>query len=72
MSSKSTSTPEFISLRDACVRTGFSLPTLREKVDGGELPAYRISDKPNSPLRVRIADVDALMKPVVPTRSGAR
>jgi hypothetical protein len=72
VSSKSTPTPVFESLRDACVRTGFSIPTLREKIDCGELPAYRISDKPNSSLRVKIADVDALMKPVVPTRGGAR
>jgi excisionase family DNA binding protein len=71
VSSKSTITPEFISLRDAAARTGFSVFTIREKIDGGELPAYRISDKPNSALRVRLADVDALMKPVVPTRGGA-
>jgi hypothetical protein len=71
VSSKS-ATPVFESLRDAAVRTGFSIPTLREKVDLGDLPAYRISDKPNSPLRVRIADVDALMKPVIPTHERAR
>lgn len=72
MSSKSTPTPVFESLRDASVRTGFSVPTLREKIDHGELPAYRISDKPNSPLRVRIRDVDDLMKPFTPARSGAQ
>jgi excisionase family DNA binding protein len=71
VSSKSAPIPVFESLRDASVRTGFSIPTLREKIDDGELPAYRISDKPNSPFRVRIADVDALMKPV-PARGGTR
>ena len=72
MSSKSTIIPEFISLRDAAVRTGFSVFTIREKIDHGELPAYRISDKPNSALRVRVRDVDDLMKPFTPARSGAQ
>jgi hypothetical protein len=45
VSSKSTIIAEFISLRDAAVRIVFSIFTIREKVDGGELPAYRISDK---------------------------
>lgn len=71
MSSKSTTIPEFISLRDAAVRAGFSVFTIRAKIDEGELPAYRISDKPNSALRVRVRDVDALMKPYVPAgRTG--
>lgn len=66
MSTKFTNTPEFISLRGAAARTGFSVFTIREKIDLGELPAYRISDKPNSALRVRVSDVDALMKPFTP------
>jgi hypothetical protein len=66
VSSKSTTTPVFISLRDAAARISYSVFTIREKIDLGELPAYRISDKPNSALRVRISDVDALMKPFTP------
>jgi excisionase family DNA binding protein len=57
-------TREFISLRDAATRTGFSVGTIRDKIDLGELPAYRISEKPNSALRVKLSDVDALMKHV--------
>lgn len=59
-------TPEFISLQDAATRTGFSVFTFRELIAAGELPAYRLSDKPGSSYRVRIRDVDALMKPVIP------
>lgn len=61
--------PVFESLRDSSVRTGYSTPIFREKIRSGELPAYRIGDKPNSPIRVRISDVDALLKPVVPTQA---
>lgn len=59
-------TPEYISLKDAAVRTGFSVFTFRDLVSAGKLPAYRLSDKPGSAIRVKISDVDALMQPVIP------
>lgn len=59
-------TPEFISLKDAAARTGFSVFTFRELVSAGTLRAYRLSEKPGSAIRVRISDVDALMRPVIP------
>ncbi|MCH9729529.1 MAG: excisionase family DNA-binding protein [Actinomycetia bacterium] len=59
-------TPIFISPKDAAVRTGFSVFTIRELIARGELPAYRLSDKPGSAIRVKISDVDALMRPVIP------
>ena len=40
--------------------------TFREKNASGELPAYRLSDKPGSAIRVKVADVDAMMKPLIP------
>ncbi len=64
--SNSTTMPEFISLKDAATRTGFSVFTLREKVNSGELPAYRLSGKPGGQMRVKIIDVDALLEPVIP------
>ena len=67
MSAKSTITPEFVSLRDAAVYSGFGVDTLHAKVTSGELPAYKITDAPNAALRVRLRDVEALLKPVAPT-----
>jgi hypothetical protein len=67
----STSTPEFISLQAAADRTGFSVFTFRDLVSSGELPAYRLSDKPGSAIRVRIRDGDALLKPVIPAEIAA-
>jgi excisionase family DNA binding protein len=58
--------PDYESLRSAAARTGFSVDTFREKIASGELPAYRLSDKPGSAIRVKRADVDALLKPVIP------
>jgi hypothetical protein len=40
--------------------------TLRDKVNSGDLPAYRMSGKPGAQMRVKIADVDALLEPVIP------
>lgn len=65
MSAKATA-PHFISLQDAATRTGFSVFTFREKIASGELPAYRLSNKPGSAIRVKLADVDAMMKPLIP------
>jgi excisionase family DNA binding protein len=58
--------PEYESLRSAATRTGFSVDIFREKIASGELPAYRLSDKPGSAIRVKRADVDSLFKPVIP------
>jgi excisionase family DNA binding protein len=66
VSARSIATPRFISLQDAATRTGFSVFTFREKIARGELAAYRLSDKPGSAIRVKIADVDEMMKPVLP------
>jgi len=59
-------TPAFISLRDAAARTGFSVDTLRDEVYSGDLPAYRLGGRPGGEMRVKIADVDALLEPVIP------
>ena len=59
-------TPEWESLQDAAARVGFSVATLRTLVSEGKLAAFRLSSKPKSQLRVRICDVDALLKPVIP------
>ncbi|EID10878.1 DNA binding domain-containing protein [Mycobacterium xenopi RIVM700367] len=58
---------EFESIKHAAERTDFSVFTLREKIASGELPAYRLSDKPGAALRVKVADVNALLKPVIPS-----
>jgi len=67
VSTKVDPTAEWESLQDAAARTGFSVFTFREKVASGELRAYRISDRPGAAIRVRVADVNALMRPVIPT-----
>ena len=59
-------TPDYESLQHAAARTGFSVFTFRELVNSGKLPAYRLSNKPGSAIRVKRADVDALFKPVIP------
>jgi len=66
-----TPTPEYESLRSAAARTGYSVFTFREKIASGELPAYRISDKPGSAMRVKVADVNALLRPVIPVEIQA-
>lgn len=71
MPARTAPSPHFISLQDAAVRTGFSVFSLREKIASGELPAYRISDKPGSAIRVKITDVDGLFKPVIPSEIRA-
>ena len=64
-------TPEYESLRSAAARTGYSVFTFRDKIASGELPAYRISDTPGCAMRVKIADVNALLRPVIPVEIQA-
>lgn len=63
--------PKYIQMRDAERYTGLSKFTLRDKVASGELPAYRVSDKPGSVYLFKVSDLDALMKPVIPTAIAA-
>jgi excisionase family DNA binding protein len=56
----------YIGLAEAGQRIGVSRWTIRQRIDAGLLPGYRTS--PTSPLRVKISDVDALLKPVIPHR----
>lgn len=58
----------------AAKHVGCSAPTLRGYIASGELPAYRLSTAPNAPLRVRLSDVEKLLKPAVaqqPSVAGA-
>src|SRR6478736_6055160 len=57
---------DYESLKHASQRTDLSVWTLRSSIATGQLPAFRTSDRPGSVIRVRVADVNALMKPVVP------
>jgi hypothetical protein len=49
----------------ASKHVGCSAPTLRGYIASGELPAYRLSTASNAPLRVRLSDVEKLLKPAV-------
>ncbi len=66
-----TPTPEYESLRCAAARTGYSVPTFRELIERGDLPAYRLQNTPGSAYRVKVADVNALLKPVIPAAIAA-
>ena len=61
-----TTTSIYTSIKGAAARINVSEFTIRDLINLGKLPAYRFSDKPGSAIRVKIADVDALMKPVLP------
>ncbi|OBF42831.1 DNA-binding protein [Mycolicibacterium peregrinum] len=61
-----TDNTRFISLREAGERVGLSYWSIRGRVRDGLLPAYRTG--PNSALRVKVSDVDALLVPVVSQR----
>ncbi len=39
---------------------------VRDLIDRGELPAYRVSERPGSAIRIRVSDVIALLQPVIP------
>jgi|GEM_PF-1130249 len=54
----------FITLHEAGRRVGVSYWTMQRRVQAGLLPAYRTG--PNSDIRVKVADVDALLVPVRP------
>ena len=63
---------EYETLQHASARIDLSVWALRDRIARGELPAYRTSDKPGAAIRVRCADVDAMMRPVIPAKVYGR
>lgn len=59
-------TPEYESLRDASARTGYSVSSLRGWIRAGKLEALRIGPATRAPIRLRVADVDAMVRPAGP------
>jgi excisionase family DNA binding protein len=46
---------QYLSVKHSAEYADCSVFTIREKVDSGELPAYRLSDKPGSSIRIKRA-----------------
>lgn len=58
---RSQPTPEWLSLQQAALIYGISVDTLRRRIATGALPASRIGARL---IRVRIADLDEVCRPV--------
>jgi excisionase family DNA binding protein len=54
---------EFLSIDDAAIKLGIDITTLRRMIAARKLPAYRVGNKL---IRIRIDDLDAFIRPVVP------
>lgn len=61
-------TNTYLSLADAAGRLNVSTRTLRRHISEGTLPAYRIGARL---IKVRVDDVDALLRPIPATRRAA-
>ena len=57
----------WMTLRDAARHTGTSTDTLRRRINDGQLPAYYVGR--SHMVRLKLDDLDALMRPVVTVRS---
>lgn len=55
-------TPTYVTLQDASAQLGLNERTLRRRIAAGDLNAYKIGR--SRAIRLRQADVDALMRPV--------
>ncbi len=52
-----------LTAREAAAELGVSLATVRRRVADGSLPAYRLGNRPGAAVRIRRADLDALLVP---------
>lgn len=60
----------YLSQADAADYLGVSVRTIRQLISDGRLPAYRLSAARNGLVRLRRADLDALLTPI-PTVGAA-
>lgn len=65
MTTSTTYEPHMVSVAEAGRRLGLSRWTIRQYVDDGLLPAYRIGPRSNAPMRIRVDDIESLLRPVV-------
>jgi len=65
---KSPDADVYVPLRQAAAAISYSVDTLRDRVATGELPAFQMSGRRGAEIRVRIADVYALLQPVIPPK----
>jgi hypothetical protein len=65
---KSPTADTFVPLRDAAAAINYSVDSLRAKIASGELPAFQMSGRRGAEIRVKLADVYALLEPVIPPR----
>ena len=74
MSRKPTAAPErdgYLSQADAAGYLGVSVRTIRQLISDGRLPASRLSSARNGLVRLRRADLDALLTPIPTVDRGA-
>lgn len=57
-----------VDVREAATLAGLSVATIRRYIYDGRLPAYRLGPRK---VRVVASDVEALLRPMVPTGPGA-
>ncbi|OZD66693.1 hypothetical protein CH272_08290 [Rhodococcus sp. 05-340-1] len=53
-----------LSVADAAERLGVSTDMIRARIADGQLPAYRLGATTRSAIRIKVADVDALLRPI--------
>ncbi|MGV9746517.1 excisionase family DNA-binding protein [Rhodococcus zopfii] len=56
---------------EAADRLGISTDKVRTCIADGTLPAYRVGTGPRAPIRIKITDVDALLRPIAAADSTA-
>lgn len=56
---------------EAADRLGISTDKVRSSIADGTLPAYRVGAGPRAPIRIKITDVDALLRPIAAADSTA-
>lgn len=55
-----------ISVKEAMAITGLCEKTIREWIDQGKLPAFRLGEGKRPPIRIKRRDVLALLRPTMP------
>lgn len=68
MATKTTTTgnrPDLVSIAEAAERLGVATRTIRDRIADGQLPAFRVGQARGAMIRIKVADLDALLHPIV-------
>ena len=66
MSEETKTKPTIFTVKESAMEIRTSEQVIRDRIEAGELKAFKVGTGPHAPIRIKAEDLEALLVPVVP------